>query len=361
MKNEYCPNWEETKNRFTRWWNNEYLDRPLMRVVAKGKSGTYTPVPYPTDVKDRYLDTNFLVKSYRNYCDHHYYLADSYPAVSIDIGAGSMALYLGSEPKFATDTVWFSESIHNVENYKNISFDPENKWWKKHIRMANEAKLLVNDDFLINMPDIIENIDIIAALRGPQELCYDLMDEPDLVRDTVKIIDKIYLQCFDSFYNILKSDNNSTAFTAFNIWGPGKTAKIQCDFCALMAPDQFREIILPSLKQQCQKLDNTIYHLDGPDAIRHVPALMEIPELRAIQWESGAGQPDGGSENWYPLYDKIIEAGKALWIGIFAEDSKVWAEKTKNLIKRYGPKNLYLLYPEFDSLNDAIEFITNYS
>ena len=58
---------------------------------------------------------------------------------------------------------------------------------------------------------------------------------------------------------------------------------------------------MPSLQQQCQKLDYTLYHLDGPDAIKHLDALMEIEELDALQWTPGAGKPDGGDELWYPI------------------------------------------------------------
>ena len=86
--------------------------------------------------------------------------------------------------------------------------------------------------------------------------------------------------------------------------GSGKCAKVQCDFCALISPLHFREFVKPSLEKQWSLLDSSLYHLDGPDEIKHLYALMEIEDLKALQFTPGAGNPDGGSLLWYPIYDK---------------------------------------------------------
>ena len=45
----------------------------------------------------------------------------------------------------------------------------------------------------------------------------------------------------------------------------------------MMSPTQYREFIVDSLRQQAKKLDNVLYHLDGPDAIQ---------ARRCILWRS---------------------------------------------------------------------------
>jgi 5-methyltetrahydrofolate--homocysteine methyltransferase len=98
--------------------------------------------------------------------------------------------------------------------------------------------------------------------------------------------------------------------------------------------------VVPSLTRQCRELDHSLYHLDGPGAIKHLDALMEIRELDALQWTCGAGQRDGGCERWYPIYDKVREAGKGLWIMLYDGGPKDWAESAKRLTGRYGKKGL---------------------
>jgi hypothetical protein len=343
-------NWQETRERFIAWWRREKMDRPLMRIVAKRKEplGELEPVAEYDTPGDMYLNAGNAVKRMRNYCKTHKFLAEAYPNLSMDLGPGSLALYLGSEPGFAWDTVWFSECVHEWKGFGPLRFDHENRWWKKHQEMLREVHDLAKGDFLINIPDIVENVDILSAMRGPQAFCYDLVDEPELMKEYVEKIDELYFQYYDALYNIVKVSDGSSSYTCFQIWGPGRTAKIQCDFCALMSPGQFREFVQPSLRKQCQRLDNSLYHLDGPDAIKHLDALMEIEELDALQWTAGAGQPDGGSEKWYPVYDKVKAAGKGLWTSVYDGEFKDWVDSADRLVKRYGSQGLYLLFPEME-------------
>ena len=399
------------KERFTAWWNREPIGYPLMSIAAAGKpagSGRQQAAPegcaasvsadaspgvasVPADVSPgaagiasgaagvpsgtvdiasgaaanpagrssgfeaQYTDAAKITRDYREYCETHWFLEDAFPAANLNLGPGSMALYLGSEPIFAEDTLWYKECIEDWDTYGSIEYDPDNRWWRLHYDMIKTAKALAGDDFLVTIPDIIENLDILSALRGPQNLCFDLIDRPDTVKAAVGRIDDLYFNYYDAMYDIVKESDGSSAYTAFRIWGPGRTAKIQCDFCAMMSPDHFREFVLPSLKRQCGRLDNSIYHLDGPDAIKHVPALMEIERLNGLQWTCGAGQPDGACERWYPIYDQVREAGKALWIAFGDGGPKDWVDGGIRLIKRYGPDCFYFIFPDFDDRRQAEE------
>ena len=344
-------NWQETKDRFAAWWKGDSTDRPLMRVVARIEDPSVKPRPLdePKDPADIYLNVDFLVEEYRNYCSTRVFLAESFPAVDLNLGAGSMALYLGSEPEFRWDTLWFQECIEDYDAWGPLQYDPENHWWQAHLRIISRAQELAAGDFLINIPDIGEGLDILSAMRGPQDLCIDLMDNPSAVGQRVKELDSLYFRYYDPMYELTKDQSGGSSFTAFYIWGPGKTAKIQCDFSALISPGQYREFALPSLRLQCQQLDFSLYHLDGPDAIRHLDALMEIEELNALQWTAGAGQPDGGNERWYAIYDKVKDAGKSLWVEIHDGDLHDWIQTADRFVKRYGVDGLYLLFPDMEA------------
>jgi 5-methyltetrahydrofolate--homocysteine methyltransferase len=344
---KYKENWEETKEHFKAWWNRSKIGRPMLRIIAKRKTPLeeLEPIDPPKNPEELHLDVIRRIKEMRNFCRTHIFMAEAFPAVDVNIGPGSMATYLGSEPIFAWDTVWYKECIKDWREFGPLRYDSDNYWWKKHLELIKYAKELANDDFLVNIPDIIEGIDILAAMRGPQNLCYDLIDEPELIKDYIDQIDELYFRYYNSMYEIVKGDNGSSSYTAFAIWGPGKTAKIQCDFSAMISPKQFREFVQPSLKKQCQKLDYTLYHLDGPDAIKHLDALMEIEELDALQWTPGAGQPDGGDERWYPIYDRVKKANKSLWISLENGGLEDWIKKSDKLVRRYGSDGLYLLFP----------------
>ena len=58
----------------------------------------------------------------------------------------------------------------------------------------------------------------------------------------------------------------------------------------LFAPEQRSEVAF---------FGGAFYHLDGPGAVVHLDALLEIPHMKAIQWVPGAGQPTAAG--WIPL------------------------------------------------------------
>jgi 5-methyltetrahydrofolate--homocysteine methyltransferase len=105
------------------------------------------------------------------------------------------------------------------------------------------------------------------------------------------------------------------------IWFPGQGSGVECDFSAMISPAMFEEFVLPDLQEQCRRLEHSIYHWDGPGQLPHLDLLLSIPELDAIQWTPGAGNPGPGSPKWFPLYRRIQEAGKGVvLLGIAPED-----------------------------------------
>ena len=102
------------------------------------------------------------------------------------------------------------------------------------------------------------------------------------------------------------------AFCYFSSWAPGKMSKLQSDISTMISIDDYRRFVQPFIREQCQKIDYTLYHLDGVGAMHHLDALLEIKELNAIQWTPGVGEPQGGSSKWYDLYKKILASGKSI-------------------------------------------------
>lgn len=346
--------WSETQKRYLAWWANGLYKRPLMKVIAKKPpSGQVPEPPAPATPTDLYLDIDYLVQRARYFADTHLYMGDTYPDFEVGLGPGTLALYLGSQPDFAWDTVWFKPCMEDIEEDSFFTADPEKYWFKKQMGMYREAKRRLGDDFIYTIPDMIENIDILSAMRGAEPLCIDMLDNPDAVKRHIRQIDELYEYYYNIIYDFVKFPDDSSCFSAFRVWGPGRTAKIQCDFAALISPKQFREFVQPSLQRECKFMNNTVFHLDGPQAMKHVPALMEIRELRALQFTCGEMRPDGTNEEWYSVYDQVKAAGKALWIQVYDGGVDQWMKNCDRFIKRYGVCGLYFVFPDFEDEKTA--------
>ena len=365
----YKVNMEAAKEKFRNYWAHKNTGRPLMCVIARRPEveqysdgtpveggyldqicqGKYYNMPEELkwkDMDDKYQNPQRIVDRYRYFCQTHAFLGESFPNLNIDFGPGSLASYLGSEIGFKEDTVWFNKCLDGWDGVPKLTFDPENKWFKKHLQLAKDCQALAGDDFYVDMPDLMENIDVLASLRGAQDILFDLLDEPEMIGERIQEVTDIYYEYYDRFYDVIKDEEGGNAYTVFQIWGPGRTVKLQCDFSAMMSPEDFRKYIQPSLRSQSENVDHVLYHLDGPAAIKHMDALMEIEGIDALQWTSGDAGPDGTLPDWDVIYDKAIAAGKSIWVKVYSGEFEDWIRNVDRIVNKYGSHSLFLLFPE---------------
>ena len=365
----YKVNMEAAKEKFRNYWAHKNTGRPLMCVIARRPEveqysdgtpveggyldqicqGKYYNMPEELkwkDMEDKYQNPQRIVDRYRYFCQTHAFLGESFPNLNIDFGPGSLASYLGSEIGFKEDTVWFNKCLDGWDGVPKLTFDPENKWFKKHLQLAKDCQALAGDDFYVDMPDLMENIDVLASLRGAQDILFDLLDEPEMIGERIQEVTDIYYEYYDRFYDVIKDEEGGNAYTVFQIWGPGRTVKLQCDFSAMMSPEDFRKYIQPSLLSQSENVDHVLYHLDGPAAIKHMDALMEIEGIDALQWTSGDAGPDGTLPEWDVIYDKAIAAGKSIWVKVYSGEFEDWIRNVDRIVNKYGSHSLFLLFPE---------------
>jgi 5-methyltetrahydrofolate--homocysteine methyltransferase len=334
----YKQNWTETQERFERWWHCRPTDRPLMSIDAPRDRplGNTPPPRKPKDPAQQYLNADYLIQATRSYLERSDFGSDALPEVTANFGPGSLALYLGAEPGFARDTVWFKPCIQSLDKTPLPQYDPNNRWLRAHLELFRKLRDAFGADAWLTIPDIIESTDVLSAMRGPADFLYDLMDRPKQCHRWLKRINSLYQVHYDAFYDIVKDDEGGSVFTAFHIWGPGRTVKVQCDFSAMISPAQLGEFFIPYVKKQIERLDRVLFHLDGPSCIRHVDQLLKLERLHAIQWVSGAGAAPHEDERWHPLYEKILKGGKGLHVALPADAVEAF-------IRRFGARGVYIL------------------
>ena len=189
--------------------------------------------------------------------------------------------------------------------------------------------------YLVGFPDLIENIDTLAAMRDNQEVLIDLMERPTWVHECLAQINQAYFEAFDLIYDRVRDDDGGCVW-CFRIWAPGKMAKVQCDAACMLSEAQFREFVVPYMTEQCDWLDYALFHLDGINALHHLDTLLGIESLDVIQWTPQAGRPQTGSPTWYDLYRRIKAGGKSV------QAANVQPDEVAPLLDAVGPEGMYL-------------------
>lgn len=312
-------NWEETRDHYQRWWRRDGLvvvpQVSFDTVRAPQSRDADAPDPGPAlDAETQHADPAHVTAASHHWLAHCTLSLDALPIGRVDIGPGSLALYLGSEPGFARDTVWFHPLADQEILQRPIKFDPANRWWRRQLALVDAALAKSAGRYPVGFPDLIENLDILASLRDAQALMMDLLEEPEWVKVKIAEINAAYFEIFDALRARLALPDGSNCFWAFHLWGPGRTAKVQCDALAMISPAMLDEFVKPALAEQCEWLDSAMFHLDGTQAVPHLPSLLGIPGLDAIEYTPQAGIETGGHARWWPMYRQILAAGKSVQI-----------------------------------------------
>lgn len=342
------PNWLETRRHFLDWWQHRGL---VVTVDSLPAVPPHEEVADPVEAPDPtffYTQPHWRVERNHARAAASQFLLDNLPLVGVDTGPGSLALYLGSEPGFSWDTVWFNPCINGdtPENYPPLCFNPTNHWWMLAEDALRASVARAAGRYLVGCPDLVENIDILAALRDPQTLLMDMVERPGWVVEKVEEIHQAWLDVYQRVYDIIHLDDghgmDGAAFAAFALWAPGRVAKVQCDACAMFSPKMFRRFVQPALRAQCDWLDYSMYHLDGHQCIPHLDALLEIESLDAVEWTPDPQVPSGGSPRWYDLYRRILRAGKSV------QAIGVEVHEVAPLLDAVGPAGMYVMVKASD-------------
>ncbi len=309
--------WPEARDHFMRWWARDGL------VVVPHMAAGGTPLgktrdlgaaipPPPSDPETRHADPAYVAAASHAWLATDGLSLDTLPMGRVDLGPGSLALYLGSEPGFSDDTVWFNPLEFDEDLEKPLRLNKGNKWWLRQLALVDAALERSAGRYMIGFPDLVENLDVLASLRGSQTLMVDMIERPEWVKTKIAEINGAYFETYDALRGRIGAPDGSCAFGAFHLWGPGRTAKVQCDAGAMISPAMFDEFVAPALSGQCDWLDFAMFHLDGTQSIPHLPTLLGIAGLDAVEFTPQTGVEGGGHERWWPMYRQILTAGKSV-------------------------------------------------
>lgn len=306
-------------------------------AARDGARRTAEPQPAPAAARRWWLDPAGRVARFARQAAATYFGAEAHPRFDPQLGPGNLATFLGSEPRYAPDTVWFDPCIGDPDRHPPPAFDPANPHFRAQMAIIEAGLAAARGRWPVTFPDLIENVDVLASLRGTEALLADMMDRPAWVEERVAGINAVFFEVYDLMRERLADAWGGTHWGAFCLYGEGRTAKVQCDASAAFGPPQFRRFVAPALAAQCRWLDHSLYHLDGTQCLCHLDELLSIEALDAIEWTPQAGRPGGGDPSWYPIYRRILGAGKGV------QAVEVAPDRVVPLLDAVGPRGLFLI------------------
>ena len=307
--------YEELRKTYDKWWNKE-LDRPVSGIVVReydpGRPCPASPYLCQATCTDFSVSPEELIDRLDYDYSQYAYYGDAFPYFNMDcFGPGVVATFLGATLDNSSGQVWFHPKEDLPIEDIHLEYDPENPIWNRVKAIYRAGMERWEGRMMMGMPDLGGVMDVLSTFRLGERLLLDLIDKPQEVRRLVGEISALWRRYYQELSDLINPQNNG--YTDWSgIYSRDPSYILQCDFSYMIGPEMFMEFVYEELASTCRWLTHPAYHLDGPGALRHLPALLSIPELRCIQWVPGDGNKP--CVEWPEVYRQIADAGKLIHI-----------------------------------------------
>jgi len=344
---------EFTKRRFQAFWKRDLLDRPLVqfRLYKPKSTRRDLPIRKHASAGDLMLDGEYQANWHLVDLSNQLFLGDSLPVACPSLGPASMPAFYGCSLHLNHDgTSWNEPGIVDFNSLDCLTFEWENPWVCR-LHELNRAFLKTGaGSFITGMSDWYTGADCLAAILGPQQLAGALIQEKNWVRQALKHLEKDFERLFLEFHQEIRLAGQPGT-TWVPLLSDGRYYVITNDFSAMISAEMYRDVFLEGVIRECKFLDHSIYHLDGPDALRHLDAILEVAQLDGIHFIPSPGDASFG--RWAGTYKHIQDAGKCMVINCALEEVKAIPDVLK-------PEGLLLNIENVTSLEEAekvLEFL----
>ena len=344
------PDYENSKKRIDAFWNRELLDRPVVQfqLYKSLEERVELPVSRHGSARDKWINAEYQAERNLRNLSNQLFLGDSMPVVCPNLGPDVMAAFYGCPLQFSEVGIIFIEPImKDITDQKEIRFDWESHYLKSLVEITDSLLDAGKDKFITGMSNWHSGGDCVAALLGPVELAAALITNPERVKNLLEMVENDYQHLYKFFYNKLRHAGQP-ATTWVPLVSDDKFYVVSNDFSIMISADMYRDLFLDEITRECRFLDHSIYHLDGPGALRHLDAILEISELDGVQFVPSPG--DASFRRWAQVYKRIQAAGKCIQVNCDLDE-------IQEIVACLKPEGLYLNVQGVTSEDEANDLI----
>ncbi|HBG26906.1 MAG: hypothetical protein A2Y10_10505 [Planctomycetes bacterium GWF2_41_51] len=304
---KYKPDFEHALKYWDAFWSHELIDRPCTMIFAQ-KSNEQLFMSRLQAVDD---DFSVSFSAGQKYLDNTAFLGEAMPGFRPGFGPDQMAAFLGMPLQInpdSRDTSWTEKIVEDWKDFMPLRLDENNHVWQRMKQFHKAAQEFCKDKCPLMNIDLHSSIDCLEAMRGAENLLFDIIDKPQLVDELMNQIRPIYKQIYNELWKYGDKQRVGSS-TSLQLFSRGQTDMIQADFICLLSPDMFRRFVLPAIKDEAEFLTDAAFHLDGPDALKHLDDILAIKEIKVVQWVPGEGRKP--NYQWPEVIHKIQAVGKS--------------------------------------------------
>jgi len=187
--------------------------------------------------------------------------------------------------------------------------------------------------YVVASPGIFGPTDAMSMIRGMADFLMEVA-----LPEYEAAIRHAYNECLAGFKHIVEAvyreagEGGGWFGNHPGLWAPGRINNWSADWIYNIGPRQFEQWVLPEMQSLSRLLEYSFCHLDGFNAVVHLPRMLEIPELTGMQFTRGAGHTLAEA---LPVFKQIQQGGKVQWIDCAPDEVEL-------LLRELNPRGLLI-------------------
>ena len=334
---ESMVDFDLSMKRIYAWYENEIIDRPPVRFVAHNAfleaAKEDISQRSPAEKKAWWFDTQTQIDLFKKSIAGRRFHGETFPVFFPNLGPDVYAAFYGAELEFGEVTSWSFPPVREWDDVEKLKLDIDNEYFRKLEEQTLAALEQCAGKFLVGYTDLHPGLDCVAAWRDPQQLCFDMIDNPDKVKALAELAIADFEFIYDHFDNMLK-EHNQLSVSWMGIPSYGRMHIPSCDFSTMISPAFFKKFGLPILQREVRTMTHNIFHVDGKGVARHLEAILSVPQVHALQWVQGVGD-DLPMMQWVPFLKDLQARGIPLIVDLNKQELDAFMAEMK-------PQGLFL-------------------
>lgn len=273
--------------RYEMWVHREPVDRPLIgllwepdiRGLPQFLDAIDQTAPLTPDQIDPQIFLPHIEAAFERCELLHMDVIQSFgPGFSIPWIEG----YVGCPVVRGGDTLWVDPFLQSYDDRAPITIDWDNPWLRKFLEFVEALVDLSDGRFPVVHPPLHRPLYALAQMRGQEQLCFDLADNPDGVKRILSELNNLWIQIVDACLCIIPPFHGGYS-TWLKAWMPGTAITLQNEFGTLISPDMHAEFVHPLDQAAVNRFPNgQVYHTHG-SAHHQIDDLLSVDGLVAMQ------------------------------------------------------------------------------
>jgi hypothetical protein len=241
---------------------------------------------------------------------------------------------LGIPAQVGNESIWVKEGGFDYRDTGKLNLSKDNPWRKKYLEFVSALQDRYGDRYPVGQPILRGTSDMVAALRGSQQMIFDLYDHPQEFLRLARAGTDFFIDLVKDQLAVTKPFYGGYEVEQFTLWAPQGIVRMQEDASALFSPDLYVKYLQEEDRRIASAFPYDVIHLHS-SSLHLLDRFADLEPQKCI--EINKDQGGWGVPRMLPLFKVVQSRGKKLIVR-----GKLDLADLDLLRKELSPRGLYL-------------------